>query len=281
VEVLFDGVAAESVSVANSALLYVVAPVSPLSDAKTGSGAGPVSVTVRNIDSNGDVISGETVTAADAFEYIDVKLTDESELARVIRSLIRAMRQQILPNVTYSAHTDYDAETGDQLNIVTTAGLPALSIIGPTIEPNRFYSKNHQEYVDGHGHSVLRRVPFTGDLRFTILGIANKSVQLLNLQSATVRFFDRTRYFRVLYDPNDLDRGYAEYDMCMDLAGGPSIVLPGDDANVRSFEMRITIKGFDIETLAGFDGLTDGAVGISEAVSDADDAITLTSETVD
>lgn len=269
VEVLFDGVASPSVTVVNRALMYVVVPVSPLADAKTGSGAGTVAITVRNIDETGAAISSETVTVANAFTYRALKLTDASDLSRLVRAFIREMKRQIIPEVVYSPHTDYDADTGDQLNIVSTATLPALALIGPTLQENRFFSTNERAYVAGHGRQVRRRSPLTVDVRFSILGIGDKSLTTVNLQAAVLRFFDKNRYLHVLHDAADPSAGYASFEMGFDQGGAPSIAGAGDDANVRTFESRIVIKGFDIETLAGFDSLTDAAVGITDTVDDA------------
>ncbi len=270
VEVLFGDQVATAVTVVNHALMYVVAPVSPLD-----TGAGTVSVTVRNIDANGDVIGAETVTAAAAFTYQAVKLTDESDLSRLIRALIREMKRQIIPEVVYSPHTDYDADTGDQLNIVSTATLPSLALIGPMLEESRFYSVNTLAYVGGHGHQVRRRAPYTVDVKFSVLGLANKSVQAVNLQSAVIRFFDRNRTIRMLTDATDATAGWTSYEMSMDRTGAPGILGFGDDANVRSFEARIVIRGFNVETLAGFNSLNDGAIGITSTITDDDDSVVI------
>lgn len=278
VEVLFGSNPAETVTVVSSSLMYVVVPISPLSAAKTGDGSGAVSVTIRNIDDDGVLVGSETVTAVDAFTYQNLSLTDASDLSRVIRTLIREMKRQIIPEVVYSPHTDYDADTSDQLNIVSTATLPALSLVGPQLDENRFYSENVQETVDGYGHSVIRRAPYTVDVGFSIIGMAAKSIQAVNLQAATMRFFHRNHYFKVLKDPTDPGAGYATYEMMLDRRGAPSINGFGDDANVRSFEARIIIKGFHIENLAGFDSINNGAVGITSVISGDDDAIVLVSE---
>src|SRR5262249_54588382 len=53
--------------------------------------AGPVDVTVQNLDAAGAPIPGEETTLVGGFTFILERLTPESDLARLVRTLIREL----------------------------------------------------------------------------------------------------------------------------------------------------------------------------------------------
>lgn len=278
VKVTFGGEPAEYVVVVNHALIYVRTPAAAQVDAKTGASTGAVDVVVTNLDDDGEPIVGEACTVTGGFTYADAKLTTESDLARVVRAILRELRKQVVREVVLAPHTDYDASTEDGLNIVETAELPALALIGPELVENRFYSSNVQDYIEGHDHSVQTRDAHVVDVAFQLVGMADKTVSLINLQAAVISFFKRNCYLKMLCDPNDASQGYATFEIVLVRNAGVDVTLPGDDANVKSFSTRFLLRGFPIRGVAGFDGILSNAAAITEMTLDDDDAIVLQTE---
>ena len=73
---------------------------------------GPVDVVVQNLDETGAPLPGEDAVLPRGFLYVLSPLTPESELTRLVRTVIQELRHQVLDNVVLTVQTDYDAETG-------------------------------------------------------------------------------------------------------------------------------------------------------------------------
>jgi hypothetical protein len=104
--------------------------------------AGLVDVVVRNLDDDGVPIVGEEAVRSGAFTYAQPRLTAESDLTRLVRTLLRELKRQVLDNVVLTVQTDFDAETGDELHLAQFAALPGLVLVGPELVEDRCYSLN-------------------------------------------------------------------------------------------------------------------------------------------
>jgi hypothetical protein len=215
--------------------------------------AGAVSVTVTNLDASGNAIEGETDTLASAFTFFLPKLTAEyeSDLSRCVRTLVLELRRQLLPNTSLMVHTDW-AESGGTATYI--AELPALVLIGPELVENRFYSLNEEEEYDLGGtplHTFRRRkVPYTVDLFFNIVGISDNQLELTNLMANTQLFFHRNKYLIMDRDPSDSSKGTVRYEMEPLPNGDVKMSNVTNESNVRMFQGRFQVFGFDIEDLA-------------------------------
>lgn len=104
--------------------------------------AGAADVVVRNLDDDGVPVAGEEATLAGGFTFVAPRLAVESDLTRLVRSLLRELKRQVHPNVSLTVQTDFDAETGDELHLTELASMPGLVLVGPELTENRFYSLN-------------------------------------------------------------------------------------------------------------------------------------------
>lgn len=221
--------------------------------------AGPVAVVVRNIDDDGAAIPGEEVTLANGFRYRLPTLAAESDLARLVRTLLRELKRQVLPNVSLTVQTDFDAHTGDELHIAELASLPALVLVGPELREDRFYSLNQLPEVPGSAGTFLRRrVPYTVDLAFTIVGASDHTVELLNLMAATELFFHKNKFLEMTRDPASPTGSRVRYEMDFAPDGDLRVTSQPNESNVRSFSGSFVIRGFDLEDVAGL--LGEGAI---------------------
>lgn len=286
VQVLFDGEPATNVLVFSKGRLTCLTPpvstTDPIPKFKTDtsgrrvldSNGQPipedfklVDVTINNLDNNGDPIPGETVTRVDGFRYSRPDLSDEtqSDLLRLVRTLIRKLRSEVIRNVVITSHTDFDDTVADSLNRVELADMPGIILVGPSIPENRFFSRNDREIVTrGVSGAVIRRVPYTVDVEFDFIGVAEKQTTLINLEAATVQFFHRNKIIELLRDPTDPSLGRVRYEM--DLVDLPEVGGAVNNSNVRNFSGSMVIRGFDLEDLAGV--ADDAVVGESTKITE-------------
>lgn len=254
VQVLFGATPADDVRVISQGKATCLTPIHD---------PGRVDVTVKNLDDNGDPIVGEEATKASAYTFQRPNLTVESDFTRVIRTLLREMKRQILPEVSITVHTDYDEDTGDFLNTPKVASLPALILNGPDVAENRFFSVNQNTQVTlPDGTVQLRRGPYTVDLEFDLIGAADLTKQLFDLSAATTLFFHRNKFLVMDRDPADASLGTVRYEMDFIPEGEPDSTTRRGESNIRSFSGTVLIRGFDLEDLAGV--TDDAVVGLSK-----------------
>ena len=254
VHVLFGGIRSSRVIVASSTRLFALAPRTPLSMAAPALGEGAVAVEVRNVDADG-VIPGETVSLPSAYAYRRVQLATESDLTRLCRALMQELKAQVLPNVSISTHTDWDPDTEDGLNTLGIAELPRIALLGPDLTENRFYSRNQRRWHHAAGiESVLRRVPYTVDLAFTVVGVCELKTQAINLMAVVQGFIELNKRISMLRDPANVSLGTVSYDLDVVKDGDLRMDVTPSESNIHSFSGRVVIRGFDCEDLAGFPG---------------------------
>jgi hypothetical protein len=216
---------------------------------------GPADVVLRNLDDAGAPIPGEEAVLPGGFTYRLPPLTAESDLVRLVRTLLRELKRQVLPKVSLTVQTDCDAQTGDELHIAELASLLALVLVGPELREDRFYSLNQLPEVSGAAGTVLRRrVPYTVDLVFTLIGASDHTVELLNLMAATELFFHRNKFLEMDRDPASALGGRVRYEMDLAPEGDLRVTSQPNASNVRSFSGSFVIRGFDLEDLAGVAG---------------------------
>jgi hypothetical protein len=232
--------------------------------------AGPADVVVQNLDAAGSVIPGEQAIAPGAFTYVRQALTVEVDLTRLVRSLLQEFKRQALDNVVLTVHTDFDASVGAELHLAQIAQLPALVLVGPELTEDRFFSLNQlPEIVTGPGQFAQRRVPYTVDLGFTVIGVSDHTTELLNLMAATQLFFHRNPYLELDRDPEAPDAGRVRYELDIARDGDLKVTSQPNESNVRSFSGRFVVRGFDLEDLAGVPGesiVTRGVVATNVVV---------------
>jgi hypothetical protein len=246
VAVRVGGRVAHDVSVfASDRLTCIVPPGAP----------GHADVLVQNVDATGAEIPDEQVVARDALRYVHSALTVESDLTRLVRVLIQELKRQVLENVVLTVHTDFDADVGAELHLAQIAHLPGLVLMGPELAEDRFFSLNQRpELATGPGQFAQRRVPYTVDLGFTLVGVSDHTTELLNLMAATQLFFHRNKYLEMDRDAGDASAGSIRYEMDLAPDGDLKVTSQPNESNVRSFSGRFVVRGFDLEDLAGFPG---------------------------
>lgn len=277
--VFVDGVAASDVRVYSTQLLTFLLPQGNPGDPDALAGGRTVSLTITNLDqATGLPISGESVTAANAFTYIRPAHTAEfeSDFTRVQRTLLQMLKKQLLAEVNYAVQTDYDPTTGDEMHVTQFAKLPGIVLVGPDLRENRFYSRNDQSENDQPDGTVSvldgespagyfeTRVPYTVDVLWEVIAASNNKVELLNLQANFVMFMHHNKWISILRNPADASKGSIRFELDFQPEGQPQTTTIPNNSNVRSWSAKILIRGFDIEAFSGLK--TDGTPDPSNLV---------------
>lgn len=240
--VLFDGVPGDVITVRDEAGIS-------LADVRTRAHApADVDVLVQNLDATGAPVAGETALAAAAYRFLRPELARESDLTRLIRTLLQALKREVLSNTSLTVSVDYDDTVLDGLNVVALAQVPSVVLSAPRIVENRFYSTNalKEEIVQGPTGPEIqrRRPPYTADLAFTITLTTDRTVGLLNLTSAVARFLNQNRWVEMLRDPDDVAAGTVRWEMDPEGDFHARIDGPGD---VRVYACGFVVRGFDLD----------------------------------
>jgi hypothetical protein len=210
---------------------------------------GPADIIIQNLDGAGQSIAGEAVLLPGAFTYERTALSTESSLTRLVRTLLRTLKAQVIENVNLTVHTDFDAAPENGAHLAAVARLPALVLAGPELRQSRTYSINQQPVRalrDAEG-LALHRVPYTVDVGFTLIGITDRTAELLNLMSLCTLFLHKNKQLVMARDPQDPDAGHVAYDMDFAPSGQFQVRSQPSESNVRHFVGELVVHGFDID----------------------------------
>ncbi len=274
VSVTFGGREALKVDVVRTNLLHVVTPISPVAANKANNhGAADVDVVITNLDDDGDPIGGETVTRVDGYTYRRPQLdaTNSSDFLRLIEAMIEEWKRQVLPEVVFTVHTDFDDDTSSP--IVDIAKLPMIALILREVPENRFYSTNERPEIESGGVVQTLRKPRTIDLLFDVVGASDSTMELMNLLAAANTFMEENIVIELDRDPADLSKGRVEYELDFQVGGDFAIGRGASNSNLRQFSGAIVVRGFDIE---GFTGFSSSAVrDLGVLTNDDESAVSL------
>lgn len=231
----------ERVDVVSATQLHVLVP---------SHDPGVVALRVDNVDASGTTIPGETVTLANALTLRRPMLSGEAAtaeriLARVVRTLLRAVKREVMENVALTVHTDFDATPADGLNTIEIAELPSLVFVGPQLTNNRFYSSNVPRQVTVPGGFATLRPSRCVDVGFNLLAASESVLELLNIQQEVAAFFERNPYLYVQRDPADASAGRVRYELA--LTSDPQSGNTPNESNVRQFSAALVVRGVDLD----------------------------------
>jgi hypothetical protein len=210
--------------------------------------AGPVSIVLQNLAPDGSPIEGETASAP--FRFLRALLGVESDLTRLVRVLLRALKSQVIANAATPVSLDYREQI---TNVIPIAKVPSLTVLGPDLRENRVYATNEtgERAVTGPaGPEIeLLRPPTTVDLRFVLEVVTNTTAEHLNLFTALVNFFHRNPYLTIERDGRDPSAGTVRFPL---FAEGEARTAHVDDTRGRkddrhTFEWGLVVRGFSID----------------------------------
>jgi hypothetical protein len=237
------GAPATAVAVASSTQIFCQTPIHDV---------GTFDVVVQNCDATGAPIVGETATAAAAYTFERPNLAKEGQLMRVLKQFLIELNRQIVDNVCWAVHTDYDKSTGDRMNIAFTGKLPSIVLSNLRLPENRTQAQSAPIEVQLDATTfVERRPPDVRDALFRLSGIANTKQEAVNLFQAVVMFFKKNPVLTMFRSADDPTQGTVEYEMHATVGGTFSVTRQADNTNVFSFTGDVAIDAIWIEDMPG------------------------------
>lgn len=223
--VLFGGLPAV-VQLCDDDGCYVVAPQHP---------AGYADVEV--------VTNNHRCRAVDGYRYVRGVLGGESDLTRLVRALLRSLKEHVIEQTCLTVDVAYGG-AGDDTAVAALATLPALIVSGPSLHENRPFSRNAgHETTDAEGRLVHYPPPYTVDLGFNVVGAAAQTVETLNLMNATIAFAQNVAQVSMLRDVEFPRLGDAHWPL--EIIGDTRTHYDQPDG-IKSFSCNLRVRGFDI-----------------------------------
>jgi hypothetical protein len=247
VQVLVNGRAARRVDAMSSTQLRVLIPrlwhVDPRVDAFS-----PVNIVVSNIDSDGDVIPGETVTKTAAYTYARWDLGAPAKtppLDRLAQELMWALKIEIEKQTYRTVHVDY-GEEGSAV-VIDLAKVPSINItLSTPADPEYGASDNYPEEIlqaDGityHNYEGARTHMIVFDLYLTGEGTS----EAMALSAAVEEFVQINPMLQVLADPDLYPGEEDEYPVEISQDAAP--VTAPNDSTVSTFSMQLRMRGIAV-----------------------------------
>ncbi|WP_338869402.1 IPT/TIG domain-containing protein [Myxococcus stipitatus] len=210
--------------------------------------AGLVNVELLNLSAEDSPVPGEVAVLPTAYRYLRPRVAAEANLTRLVRTLLRELKRQVVANVSASVSVDYDDTVEGGLNVIAMASLPSVVLSGPALRESRRYSTNvlHEDVVQGpSGAELVRRRPaYTVDLAFTLTVASERTAELFNLMAAVATFLNRNRWLVMARDAEDASRGTVRWEMDAD---GEVRTQLGSRDDVRAFTWGLVVRGFDVD----------------------------------
>jgi hypothetical protein len=213
---------------------------------------GDAIVTLRNLDDAGAPIAGESTSLPTAFRFSRAPLSVESDLTRLVRALLHALRGQVIANASTPVSLEYSEKVS---SVIPIARVPSLTVLGPELRENRLYSTNEpgSRIVRGAWGLEIERLrpPVTVDLRFVLEVVTNSTAEHLELFVGLVNFFHRNPYLTLVRNPADPSSALVRFELASDGEIRTSLGLEteprGRKDDRRAFEWALIIRGFPID----------------------------------
>lgn len=215
VSVLFGTLPARRVRVTSPTRLTCLPPRGEIPEDATSL---LVPITITNEDQG----PPNSIVVADAYTYRRPDLSEdaESHLSVVYRTLRRRLMQQVIANVAGTTHVDFDESTADLMNRLAMAKLPAIVMVGPTIDLLPIQNNNDEPLVllpagsatptDFERRDQVRQVNLTYEIRL----LTDSKKQMMNLIQAMYGFQQRNEYLTdVPRDPLTPAAGVVRYPL--------------------------------------------------------------------
>jgi len=255
VQVFFGGVEATKVAVLTDTRLYAITPVRVLPFDSQGKtlGSEVVSIQLSNVDDDGIPIPGESATAVDAYTYKRPGIThgESGDFLRVTSLLLDTLRSQVLANTVLETSVDFDPDTGTP--VIDISELPALVIDGPRLSFNTFFTYRGTTPVPGKNANEVfaQRRNRVVDISYSVMGITDSSVEIINLIQLIELVIDRNVDLRLPLDASNPSSGYLPLEMSF--VQDPEYVRTSAElgSDIRTFSGAILLKGYPLNTFIG------------------------------
>ncbi len=222
-------------------------------------GAIPASdVTVQNLDATGAPIFGEIATAPAAFSFVRPDLSKPGAVKTVMDAFILALQNEVIENVSFNPHTDYDPASGDATNVAVLAYLPGIAIVGMRCPDSQLQEQERgdEDFPDpdadassqGQVQTIVRRSNDNVDLMFTLVAVTDNHTELLSMFEAVKVFFKKS-LLAVAQIPSDPNSPIVHFSI--DCRSEPEFSGRIDQSNAVTFSYDVAIRRVPVGAMPG------------------------------
>jgi hypothetical protein len=189
---------------------------------------------------------GQPATAVGAFEFVRPDLTVKMPVTLVLEQLQVELRRQVLDNVHFATHSDFDADTGDLLNTAILAKVPAIVLADVQLPDSRLPVGKIPAEDDGDGEdgedgvSLVREPEDLVDALVTLLVVTDSPIELFNLTAIMRRWARKNAKLLV---------GETEYPMTYEVGSNIQVSAQRGGENLHTSTSLVTILGIPIGDL--------------------------------
>lgn len=244
VAVTIGGEPCETVWVLSDTRLRALTPIhDPAGGSNVDSQGQPIpacDVVVQNLDVDGAPVGGESATLLNGYSFLRPDLSKPGLIARVIEAFVLELRRQVVEEVDYNPHTDWDPNTGDGYNLCQFAKIPALAIVDVKL-PLADLSSEQTVVTLPNGDFIARRPPDVRNVVMTVVGVSDNEGELLTMEEVVTLMWRKNK-LRVRRNPSDPSAGWLSYTV---VAGRSSEIQfsgrQGRD-NIVAWSLPVTIQ---------------------------------------
>ena len=197
-------------------------------------------------------INPGSATEAGGFTYEKPDAVADSVLTQVVHALLNELKRQMpVEVVALGTHTDFDESSGDGLNLVELAKVPALTIAGPRLSRSAApYQKRRTFREVADPDFRQQRGAVSQDLTFELMLIDDHKMRALNLASwLTTWVRDNDHSLRVELVKGDPTSGFRSFDVDWDQT--PQAQVRAGKDNLSTATARIIVRGVPIDRDGG------------------------------
>lgn len=251
VSVTVNGVSALAVSVLSSTEIDIIVPRYRGSVHTSSQGfltAYPaVDIVVSNLDSDGDVISGEVATASSAYTYARWNLgppDNDPPILQVLRRLMQDLMLDITSNVGRGIHVDFTETGTDTQRIIANPPCIGVGVSTPKDKEWAYWDNGKQLIEDGDGNLWEYDGAWTRMLVCDLLIVGEGEREAAHIVDRVEEFVHLHPHFTVDAD-QDLFPG-EEDEHVLEVSSYPVGGNDPNNADIKAYAMQVRVRGIQM-----------------------------------
>lgn len=189
-------------------------------------------------------LDGEAATSAAGFEFLRPDLTKKGPVTLAFEQLMVELRRQVMKNVNFASHSDFDLDTGDMLNTAMLAELPGIVLADLQMPDTVLPVGRIPTVIDGtNGVTMTKEAEDIVDILVSAVVVTDDPIELVNLVGIMRRFARKNAELLVAVDPSDPSKGRFEYPLEWEQGTAINVTAQRGGDNLHSFTGQLSVRG--------------------------------------
>jgi hypothetical protein len=189
-------------------------------------------------------IDGESTSAPQAFEFLRPDLRKKGPVTLAVEQLLIELGRQVVKNVNFASHSDFDLETGDLLNTAMLAELPGIVLADMQLPDTTLpVGRIPQEVAGENGVTLVKEAEDLVDILVSAVVVTDDPIELVNLVSIMRRFARKNAELVVAVDPADPSKGTNEYPLEWEQGTAVNVTAQRGGDNLHTFTGQFSVRG--------------------------------------